>query len=191
MKIILRQEVNRLGFPGDVVTVRDGYARNYLIPMGFAEPVTKGALLDLERRKQLEERRELAKRTEFEAVANALRDKTITIAKRAGSSDKLYGSVTVHDLQEAIKEQLGVEVERKRLVLEEAIKTLGAHQRTIKLASGIEATLTIVVKREGAEEEPEAVAMDGYDMEQGTLAAEIEGETAADAGEELGEGPAS
>ncbi len=180
MRIILRQEVDRLGFPGDLVSVRDGFARNFLIPRGLAEPVTKGALQDLERRKGLEAKREAAKRAEFEAVANALRDKSVTIVMRAGSSNKLYGSVTVRDLQEAIHQQLGVEIERKRLVLEESIKTLGEHQRTIRLAAGVEATITVVVKREGAEdEEPVAEAVEGYDMEEGTIASEMETEAPA------------
>jgi large subunit ribosomal protein L9 len=183
MRIILRQEVDRLGFPGDLVSVRDGYARNFLIPRGLAEPVTKGALQDLERRKELEAKREAAKRAEFEALANALRDKSVTIAMRAGSSNKLYGSVTVRDLQDAIQQQLGVEIERKRLVLEESIKTLGEHERTIRLAAGVEATLTVIVKREGVEEEeePVAVAVEGYDMEDGTIASELEAEAAAEA----------
>jgi large subunit ribosomal protein L9 len=185
MEIILRQEVDRLGFPGDVVDVRDGYARNFLIPRGLAEPVTKGAMRDLQRRKDLEERREQAKREEFEAMAGALEGKTVTITKRAGSSTKLYGSVTVHDLQEAIKDQLGVDIERKRLVLEESVKTIGEHERTFKLATGVEATLTIEVKREGAapgeeaeDEEAEPVAVEGYDVDEGTLTPELEAEIA-------------
>ena len=116
-------------------------------------------------------------------MANALRDKSVTIAMRAGSSNKLYGSVTVRDLQDAIQQQLGVEIERKRLVLEESIKTLGEHERTIRLAAGVEATLTVIVKREGVEEdeEPVAVAVEGYDMEDGTIASELEAKAAAEA----------
>lgn len=149
MRVILKREVDRLGFPGDVVDVKDGYGRNYLLPRGLAVPATHGALRARQRVVEAEERREHRERDRLAKLASDLDGKTVVIEKKAGSGHKLYGSVTLHDIHQAIAEQLGLDVERKRLVLTEAIKTLGEHQRTFRIASGISAVLNINVCREG------------------------------------------
>jgi len=161
MRVILKTEVSRLGFPGDVVEVKNGYGRNYLLPRGFAEIATKGALAARQRVLDVEDRREQAERAKWQAVAAGLNGKTVMIRKRAGTGEKLYGSVTAADIEAAVSEQLGMEVERRRLVLTEAIKTVGAHERTFRIASGTEATLTIDVRREGEEEPAEEPVSEG------------------------------
>jgi len=166
MQVILKQEISRLGFPGDVVEVKNGYARNYLLPRGFAEIATKGAMAARRRVLAVEERREESERAKWEAVAAGLNGKAVVIHKRAGTGQKLYGSVTAADIEAAVSEQLGMEVERRRLVLTEAIKTVGAHERAFRIASGIEATLTINVRREGEEEPVEEPASEGEPAEQ-------------------------
>jgi large subunit ribosomal protein L9 len=159
MQIILRKEVDRLGFPGDVVNVRNGYARNFLLPRGLAVEATRGALGAQQKMVAARERREENQREKLQALANTLQGKTVTIVKRAGSKGKLYGSVTAMDLHEAILAQFGVDVERRKLVFPEAVKLIGEHERTVAISRGIEATLTIRITREGEEiEEPAAEA---------------------------------
>lgn len=151
MQIILRKEVDRLGFPGDVVNVRNGYARNFLLPRGLAIQATRGSLGAQQKMVAARERREENQREKLQALANTLNGKTVTIVKRAGSKGKLYGSVTALDLHEAILAQFGVDVERRKLVLTEAVKLVGDHERTFTISRGIDATLTIRIAREGEE----------------------------------------
>lgn len=153
MQIILRKEVDRLGFPGDVVNVRNGYARNYLLPRGLAVEATRGALGAQQKMVAARERREEAQREKLQALANSVNGKVVTLVKRAGSKGKLYGSVTPMELHQAVIDQLGVDIERRKLVYEEAVKTVGDHERAFTIARGIEATITLRVVREGAEEE--------------------------------------
>jgi len=153
MQVILREEVDRLGFPGDVVKVRNGYARNFLLPRGYAVVATPGAMTAHRKQIEARERREETERAAFEELARSLNGKKITLTKRAGSKMKLYGSVTVREVQDAIKEQLGVEIERRRLAYDETIKTLGEHERTVRIARDITATFVVEVLREGTEEE--------------------------------------
>jgi large subunit ribosomal protein L9 len=155
MQVILKQEVDRLGFPGDVVDVKDGYARNYLLPRGYAVKATAGALRARSRDQQVRDKKETAQKKQFEDVAAALDGQVLVVPKRAGGAGKLYGSVTVHDIEAAIQKKLGIEVERRRLVLSESIKMLGEHSRTFRIAAGVDATLTVKVVREGEEEEAE------------------------------------
>ncbi len=147
MKIILKEDVERLGRKGDIVTVKDGYARNYLIPRGLALPVTRGNIRMIE-----EEKRRLLRQREKEAkTAQELADKLssleLEIYKKAGENDVLYGSVTAADLAEALKEK-GFEVDRKNILLEEPIKRLGVHYFEVRVHHDVKARVRVVVKKE-------------------------------------------
>jgi len=155
MKIILKEEVESLGYPGDIVDVRNGYGRNYLIPRGKAMLATPGAVKDRSRQHRLTEVSELRRRGEFEELAAALNDKVVTVRKRAGSGIKLYGSVTTADIAEALLEQHGLEIERKRLTLEAPVKTLGSHEVTVRVSTGVEARLAVEVLADRVEPEAE------------------------------------
>lgn len=158
MKVILKEEVEGLGFPGDIVEVRPGYGRNYLLPRGLAVEATPSAQRQLAQQKLLTARREALERGSFEALAARLNNQRIVIYKRAGSGSKLYGSVTTHDIAAAIQEQLDLQIERRRLSTGRPIKVLGEHEVTVELARDVQARFIIEVRREGAEEEAPAEA---------------------------------
>jgi large subunit ribosomal protein L9 len=145
MKVILQQQVDRLGEPGDVVQVADGYARNFLIPRRLAAPVTKGALRHAERVRAGNDERLRRSRDEAEAIAARLTKTPVRIAVQAGEEGKLFGQVTSHQIAEAMAEQLGEKVDHRRINLDEPIRSVGAHQVTIHLHPEVDATLTLDV----------------------------------------------
>ncbi len=149
-QVILMDDVANLGKIGDTVHVRDGYARNYLLPKGLAEPVTKNALRKLDKIRK--EREELLKirRAEAQDKASKLRGQTLTIAVKAIEGDeegKLYGSVTAADIAKALTEA-GVAVDPAMVKLEEPIKNLGTSDLTIALMAGVEVTLRLAIVAE-------------------------------------------
>ena len=149
-QVILMDDVAHLGKIGDTVHVRDGYARNYLLPKGLAEPVTKNALRKLDKIRK--EREELLKirRAEAQDKASKLRGQTLTIAVKAIEGDeegKLYGSVTAADIAKALTEA-GVAVDAAMVKLPEPIKNLGTSDLTIALMAGVEVTLRLAIVAE-------------------------------------------
>jgi large subunit ribosomal protein L9 len=146
VELILLEDVEDLGKAGDKVNVAPGYARNYLIPQGLAEKVTPGALRQIEARR---ERIEAKRREELEAaqaLAKKIEEAEITIPMQAGEDEHLFGSVTTHIISDALKEQ-GIEVEHRRIKLEEPIRELGVFNVAVKLHSDVEATAKIWVVR--------------------------------------------
>lgn len=145
MKIILLEEVEDLGLPGDVVEVARGYAQNFLIPTKQAAIATPGLLHDLQ--KKLDARRkkvEIERATAVE-LAEMLEATTLKLTAKAGEAGKLYGSITVSDLVDAIKETTGIDTDRKKIVLAEPIKTLGEYKVNVKVHVGIEAVMKLHV----------------------------------------------
>lgn len=144
MKIILRADVENLGRLGDVVTVRAGYGRNYLLPQGLAMLVTPGNLKMFElERKKLQARMD-ALRSAADALSEKIEGLVITIPMRVGDNDKLYGSVTTTIIGDALAEQ-GIEVDRRRILLEQAIRTLGEHPVRVRLHADVIANMTVKV----------------------------------------------
>jgi large subunit ribosomal protein L9 len=148
MKIILQKPVEKLGDPGDVVEVADGYARNYLIPRAMAVKAHKGAAKHAETVKRAHVSRLSQQKVEFEAVATKLIASQVTIAARAGEEGKLFGSVTAADVAEAIVTQAGIEVDRKDVHLDEPIRSLGTHEVRIHLFADVDPVLTLEVVAE-------------------------------------------
>ncbi len=145
MKVILTKEVLGLGDPGEIVTVKNGYGRNYLIPRGLAIEATKKnvALVEAERQRiQRQQAREAEKRRQEAAALEGL---SVTIVKRAGETGKLYGSVTNQDIARALAE-LGHDIDRRRIIMEGPIKSLGTHVVQIKLHPQVVVDLTVVVE---------------------------------------------
>lgn len=132
MKIILKEEVENLGHRGAVVTVKDGYARNYLLPKGLAMRFTPGAQKVLEQERRMYDLRMLKAKEAAQAVAEKLAAVELTVAKRAGDQEVLYGSVTPTDIAEMFKAQ-GFVVEKRRIVLHEPVKKLGDYDVHIRL----------------------------------------------------------
>jgi large subunit ribosomal protein L9 len=149
MEVILREHVDHLGRRGDVVKVADGYARNYLIPRKLALPATEGNRRHVERERKKMELREAEEKAVAEAIAARLAAIDITIARRVGETEQLYGSVTAADIAEFLKGR-GFEIDRRKLILPEPIKTLGDHEVPLKLHREVAVPLTVHVVKEGA-----------------------------------------
>jgi large subunit ribosomal protein L9 len=151
MKIILVQDVDTLGVQGDTVVVKDGYARNFLIPRGFAWPATPGNLKRLEQERKIWDLKSIREKAKAEDLKKKLEALTITIAARVGEENLLYGSVTQQQIADAL-EQKGILIDKRRIQLEEPIKRAGAHEVTLKLHKEVEAVLKVeVVGETGAQ----------------------------------------
>jgi large subunit ribosomal protein L9 len=145
MKVILRGDVDNLGHKGDVVDVADGYARNFLVPRGLALEATRGALAQAESMRHARQVQDAEERAEAEEAARQLVPAVIRVVARAGEEGKLFGSVTSADVVAATAAQTGIEIDRKALLLEEPLKSLGSHQIPIRLHPEVEFPLTVEV----------------------------------------------
>jgi large subunit ribosomal protein L9 len=147
MKVILRKDFETLGTIGDVVAVKDGYARNYLLPRQIAYRATTSSLRALEEEKKQHERQEHKQLKDAEKVGSELEKISITIAMKVGEDDKLFGSVTSQMIADALKEK-GFTVDKRTIELEEPIKTLGIFEVPVKLHTKISANAKVWVVRE-------------------------------------------
>ena len=145
MKVILAADVEPLGKKGDVVVVKDGYARNFLVPKGLALTATKGSLRQAEQMRRAREEVEAKAREAAQGRVAALEASPIYISARAGEGGKLFGSVTNSDIARAIDEQLGQQIDRHDVRLDEPIRSLGTHTVTIHLHEQVNATVTVEV----------------------------------------------
>jgi large subunit ribosomal protein L9 len=146
MKVILQRTVERLGDPGDVADVADGYARNYLIPRGLAIRAEKGTLRHAQSLKRAHETRTSAQKGEFEALAARLTQAPIVVHARAGEEGKLFGSVTAADVVEAVSAQANVSIDRKDVHLDEPIRSIGTHEVRVHLFPEVDPVLTVDVQ---------------------------------------------
>ncbi|WFS61346.1 50S ribosomal protein L9 [Pseudodesulfovibrio thermohalotolerans] len=155
MKLILRADVDALGRLGDIVTVKPGFGRNYLIPQGLAKPATTANLkaFELERRKLQEQADSL--RAQAEGLADRIASTPIEIEVRVGDGDKLYGSVTTVNIGDAM-EAAGIEIDRRKIILPEPIRSLGEYEIEIRLHPDVRGELKLTVVRHGGSviEEP-------------------------------------
>jgi large subunit ribosomal protein L9 len=149
MEIILRETVDNLGKRGEIVKVADGYARNYLLPRKLALLATEGNKKHVERERKIVEAREGEEKGQAAAVAAKLADVVITIARRVGETEALYGSVTSGDIADFLKSK-GFEIDRRKLILPEPIKTIGDHNVPLKLHREVTVPLVVHVVKEGA-----------------------------------------
>jgi len=147
MELILREDVPNLGHIGDLVKVRDGYARNYLLPRGLALEANRRNLKVLEHHKRMVAAKKEKERRQAQSLAEQLSAFTLVIAVRAGEEGRLFGSVTNIDLERALQEQ-GVTVNRRQILLEEPIKQLGTHTVPIHLGPELRGMVTVQVVRE-------------------------------------------
>jgi large subunit ribosomal protein L9 len=147
MQVILKQKVESLGKAGDAVNVSDGYARNFLIPKGFAIKADFKSLSMLENEKKTVLLKAAKEKKKAEALADRFKDTACTIIRRVGEQDKLFGSVNAKDIHEALLAQ-DLDVDRKDIVLKEPIKALGEFPVTIKLSAGVSAEIKVIVTAE-------------------------------------------
>ena len=147
MKIILTQEVRNIGAPGDVVDVADGYARNYLIPRGVALRATKGTLKQVDTIRRTREIREIRSLEQAQQIAQQLGSLKIRVQAKAGEGGRLFGQVTPAQIAEAVAKAGGPKIDKKRLQLNEPVKSLGAHRAHLRLHPEVEAEIEIEVQR--------------------------------------------
>jgi len=147
MELILVKEVEGLGKIGDIVTVKDGFARNFLIPQGLASPKTSGTLKFAEQAKRREQMHLNKELEEAKALASRLSTFSCTLRVKVGEGDKLFGSVTSQHIAEAFANE-GIEVDRKKILLEEPIHALGVFQVPMKLHPEVMATVKVWVVKE-------------------------------------------
>ena len=145
MKVILRADVERVGKKGDILEVADGFARNYLVPKGLALKASPGATAQAAAMRRSRDIRDAKDREGAEAVARQLVPAVIRIPVRAGAEGRLFGSITATDVATAVHEQTGIELDRRRLHLDEPIKSLGTHEVPVKLHSDVEFRITVEV----------------------------------------------
>ena len=147
MKVILKEDIPRLGIMGETVQVAPGYGRNYLIPQGKAVLATSKNFKELEHQRQLILRKAELIRKDAESFAEKFRGLTLTLARKVVEEDKIYGSVSVSDISQAL-EEAGVEIERKLIKLDEPIKSLGEFQVPVTVHADVTAELTVQVVKE-------------------------------------------
>lgn len=144
MRLILREPVKNLGQGGDVVTVKDGYGRNFLIPQGLAVVATEGNVKQIAHHKRIIAAQNAKLLKEAQDVATRLNKLEVVLTKQAGAADKLFGSVTSRDIQDALQKQ-GIVLERKAIVLSEPIRVLGEHTVQAQLFHGVTAQVKVRV----------------------------------------------
>ena len=147
MEVILRDHVDNLGRRGEVVKVADGYARNFLLPRKLALPATEANKKWIERERKIAEARDQEERGAAEAIATRLTVLELAVARKVGENDQLYGSVTNADIAEVLAKK-GFEVDRRKILLPDPIKTLGQHTVPVKLHRDVTAQLKVTVARE-------------------------------------------
>ncbi len=147
MKVILKEDVKNLGMMGEIVNVKDGYARNYLIPKGLAIEANPRNIKQLEHHKRMIELKVKKLKNAAQSIAEKLSQKPVIIKAKAGEEDKLFGSVTSLDIEKALKE-MGFDIDKKRIQLSEPIKRLGEYNVKVKIHPEITADVNLHVVKE-------------------------------------------
>ena len=147
MQIILKQKLDNLGEPGDVVSVRPGYARNYLIPQGMAYEATDANLRRIDREREVLIRRANDELTAARDRAGQIEGTSVTFSARAGEEGKLFGSITASDITEKLAEQ-GIEIDRRQIMLEEPLKSLGVFSVPVRLHADVRPEIKVWIIKE-------------------------------------------
>lgn len=145
MKVILLQDVKSLGKKGELVEVSDGYARNFIFPKKLGMEATNANMNDLKLRKANEDKVAAENLAKAQALKEEIEEKTIAVSIKSGEGGKVFGSVTGKEIAQAAKEQYGYDIDKKKIVLKDAIKTFGVHEVTLKLHPKVTATLRVKV----------------------------------------------
>ena len=145
MKVILLEDVKKLGKAGEIVKVSDGYARNMLLPKQLAKEATAGNIKALEKQKAQRAEELAQEKEEAEKIRKLLQGKVVHLKSKGGDGGRLFGAVTNMDVSAAIKDQFGIEIDRKKIRIPEPIKTVGDHAAEIRLFTDISATVKVKV----------------------------------------------
>ncbi|GEL45894.1 50S ribosomal protein L9 [Cellulomonas hominis] len=144
-KLILTHEVTGLGAPGDVVDVKDGYARNYLVPRGLATTWSKGAEKEITQIRRARKAREIETLEEARAVRDSLQGNPVTVSAKAGESGRLFGAITTAEIADAVKAAGGPSIDRRKVEVAQPIKALGQYDVQVRLHAEVSAKLTVKV----------------------------------------------
>lgn len=147
MKVIMQQDVAKVGREGDVITVADGFFRNYLFPRSLAVAATASSVRVIERRRAVEEKKADELKAQAERDAETLNEKTVTVVAKVGSSDRLYGSITADDIAVAVQSSLGVAIDKRKIQMTDQIKSLGTYTVGLKLHRDITVPVTVEVTK--------------------------------------------
>ena len=147
MKVVLRTDFGTVGKRGDIVEVADGYARNFLLPKGHAIKATEGVVAQAGAMRRSRDLKDARDRESAETVARKLVPMVIRVSGRAGNEGKLFGSITSADVVAAVAEQAGVELDRRKIHLDEPIRTIGTHEVPVRLHSDVQFRITLEVAR--------------------------------------------
>ena len=145
MQIILLDKVVNLGNLGEIVKVKDGYARNFLIPSGRARRATDAAKKEFEAKRAELEKAAAAKLAESQALGEKLNGTSIKLTQKAGVDGRLFGSVTTQDISDAIRDARGIKIDKRKVLLEDPIKTVGTHMVSVEVSEGVTATVKTMV----------------------------------------------
>jgi large subunit ribosomal protein L9 len=148
MKVVLRTDVDGLGYKGDIVSISDGYAQNKLIPQGLAYLATAGAEKEAEKMRQARELRASEEKAMAEEMASRMENETLTIAMNAGEGGKLFGSVSATDISEALSDQKNITIDKKLITVAQSIKEIGIYQVEVKPHPDVEFTISLDVVTE-------------------------------------------
>ena len=148
MKVILLADVKGKGTTGDIVNVSDGYARNYLLPRGLAAEATNKNIKDLEQKKKAEAQRVEKDKENAETLVSKIKDKTVNLTVKSGENGKLFGSVTAQDIADAMKDQHKLELDKKKLSLDEPIKATGEYDVEYHPFQGVAGTVKVMIQAE-------------------------------------------
>ena len=146
MKVILLQDVRGQGKKGEMINVSDGYARNFLFPRKLAQEATADNINTMRMNDKAKKEKEQRAREEAAAISAKLRELTLTVSAKGGGAGRLFGSVTSQEIADALKAQENIDLDKRRIVIEESIKTVGLYTVKVKLGFGIDAPLKVEVK---------------------------------------------
>jgi len=148
MKVLLLKDVDNLGRAGDVVTIADGYGRNYLIPRRLAKMATEGTVQEAGQIRKAGERKRARELEDAQALARRIEGLTLTFQARAGEKGKLYGSITPAEMAESLERELGQEIDRRKIVAD-PLRHVGEHFVAVRLMGDVSATLKVIIQAEG------------------------------------------
>jgi len=149
MKVILLKDIKGTGSKDQIIEVSDGYGRNYLLPRKLAVEATSEAMNAIEKSKSAAKHREDVKKDEAEQAARSLKGKNVTVKVRAGENGRLYGSITTQEIADALKAQHGVELDKRKVELDEKVTTVGQTTITVKLHAGVSTKMNLIVEAAG------------------------------------------
>jgi large subunit ribosomal protein L9 len=154
MKVILTEDIKNLGTTGTIQEVKNGYARNYLLPRGLAKPATPGTVKLIEQKKAADEKKIARAEEENRALAGQIEQQTVRLTARVGQNGRLYGSITSVQIADALSAKLGQEIDRRKVELPEAIHSVGEYDVTVRLVGRLAPKVKVIVEDEAAAATP-------------------------------------